>query len=354
MPAEPVTIDLAALETLVCRIFVASGVPEEEAAQIAGHLTLANLRGVDSHGVGRVSVYVERLELGLVSPETRVHTLRETPVSALVDGGNGSGIVVGAHAMRLAMAKAEESGVGMVCAQGSNHCGMLAYYTSMASSKGLIGLATTSAPATMAPWGARERFFGTNPISYAVPTKETQDDIVFDMATSQVARGKIILAAKDGRHIPLGWAIDSEGQPTEDAGAALEGMMLPVGGAKGSGIALLVETLSSILASASYGPHIPPLYNNSDQVQGLGHFFLAFRPDLFVPTSEFVERVAEMTDEIRSLPAAAGHEQVYLPGEPEAETTRRRQGNGIPISAEVWADLTKIAERLGINTGSVY
>lgn len=348
MPTEPIAVHPKELENLVREIFTASGVPEEESDEIAHHLVLANLRGVDSHGVSRVGVYVERLGLGLVSPTTQTQIVRETPVSALLDGGNGSGPVVAARAMRLAIAKAEEAGVGMVCARGSNHCGMLAYYTKMAAESDLIGLATTSAPATMAPWGAMERFFGTNPLSYAIPTPEREDDIVFDMATSQVARGKIILAAKDGRKIPLGWAIDPEGKPTEDAEAALEGTVLPLGGAKGSGIALLVEVLSSVLASTAYGPHIPPLYDNPTQEQGLGHFFFAFRPDLFVEREEFEERVSGMAREIRSLSPATGHERVYLPGEPEMEIERKRRKGGIPVSSEVFKELGELARSRGV------
>lgn len=345
---RPVLVDPTELEDLVYEIFVASGVMQDEAVEIANHLVLANLRGVDSHGVSRVGVYVERLELGLVSPVTRMQTVRETPVSALVDGGNGSGLVIAARAMRVAITKAEETGVGMVSARGSNHCGMLARYTSMAAESGLIGLATTSAPATMAPWGARERFFGTNPLSYAIPTPIGEDDIVFDMATSQVARGKIILAAKDNVKIPLGWAIDPEGKPTEVAQAALEGMVLPLGGAKGSGIALLVEILSSVLATTSYGPHIPQLYDNSTREQNIGHFFLAFRPDLFAERKEFEEKVSGMARELRALSPAEGHERVYLPGELEVETERRRRNEGIPLSSEVLEELARLSKSCGV------
>lgn len=348
MATDPVTVDPTKLEDLVRGLFSASGVPEDESKEIAHHLVLANLRGVDSHGVGRVAVYVERLELGLVKPVTRVETLRETPVSALLDGGNGSGLVIASRAMRTAIAKAEGTGVGMVCVRGSNHCGMLARYTSQAAGSGLIGLATTSAPATMAPWGARQPFYGTNPLSYALPTPEGENDIVFDMATSQVARGKIILAAREGRQIPLGWALDPEGRPTEDAQAALEGTMLPLGGPKGSGLALLVEILSSALASATYGPHIPPLYDNPDREQGLGHFFLAFRPDLFVGPQEFAERISDMTRELRSLSPSANYGRVYLPGEPEAETERERREKGIPLSPAVLEELVGLARGLGV------
>lgn len=334
------------LREAVCGIFSALGVPESE--EIADHLVLANLRGVDSHGVSRVGIYAKRLELGLVSKQTRVEVVRETPVSALVDGGNGSGIVVASRAMELAMEKAGESGIGAVCVRRSNHCGMLAAYTQRAMERGLISLATTSAPAHMAPWGGSERFFGTNPLSYGVPAGE-EIDIVFDMASSNVSRGKIILAAKNGHRIPLGWAIDSDGRETTDPEAALEGLVLPLGGAKGSGIAFLVEVLSSILSGANFGPHIPPLYDDFDSEQDVGHFFLAMRPDLFVPLEEFTTRMDYMIREVREAGVAEGHERIYLPGEIELERETERRREGIPLYPEVVRELEVISERYKVS-----
>ncbi|MQA08197.1 MAG: Ldh family oxidoreductase [Pseudonocardiaceae bacterium] len=344
-------IDSVELREMVEGIFTGCQVPDEQAGLIADHLVQANLRGVDSHGVSRVGVYVDRIEQSLVSARTALETVHETPVSALVDGGNGSGIVVAERAMRLAVSKALDAGVGLVSARGSNHCGMLAYYTAMAARAGLIGFAVTSAPPTMAPWGARTPFFGTNPLSYAIPMAE-RDDIVFDMATSQVARGKIILAAKEGRNIPVGWALTTDGQQTEDADAALDGVMLPLGGPKGSGLALLVETLSSALSAAPFGPHIPPLYHNPDHTQQLGHFFMALRPDLFRSPSEFAATMTQLAGEITALPALPGHDRVYLPGEIEARTARDRVEHGIPISQEVRDELIRLSGRLDAATGN--
>ncbi|GAA3730486.1 Ldh family oxidoreductase [Spinactinospora alkalitolerans] len=346
-------VEPAGLEELVRRIFVAAGLSEQDARAVAGHLVLADLRGVDSHGVSRTAIYVTRLRQGLVNPRPRHRTLTETPVSALLDADNGSGIVAAEQAMRAAVGKAAETGIGMASVRNSNHCGMLAHYTGMAAREGLIGFATTSAPPAMAPWGAKEAFFGTNPLSYAVPTPAGRPDIVFDMATSHVAKGKIILAGKNGERIPLGWALDSEGRPTHDPASALRGTMLPLGGAKGSGLALLVDVLSSLLSGAHHGPHIPPLYDNPDRAQGIGHFFLALRPGVFVPPEEFTARVAGLADELKALPAAEGHDRVYLPGEPEAEREALRREHGIPLSAEVRAELREVASGLGVARSSV-
>ncbi|MFC3518668.1 Ldh family oxidoreductase [Streptomonospora nanhaiensis] len=345
-------VDPAGLRDLVARIFTAAGLTGPDADTVADHLVQADLRGVDSHGVSRTAIYVERLGQGLIAARPKPRTLTQTPVSALVDAGNGHGIVAAEQAMRTAVAKAEESGVGMVAVRNSNHCGMLAHYTATAARAGLIGFATTSAPAAMAPWGAKEPFFGTNPLSYAVPTPPGRADIVFDMATSHVAKGKIILAHKNGQDIPLGWALDAEGRPTTDSGAALAGTVLPLGGPKGSGLALLVDVLSGLLSGAHYGPHIPQLYNNPDRPQGLGHFFLALAPGVFAPPEEFTARVAALADELAALPAAEGHRRVYLPGEPEAERAEHRRAHGIPLSPEVRAELRATAGALGLPADS--
>lgn len=334
------------LREVVDSIFSALGVPESE--EIAQHLVLANLRGVDSHGVSRVGIYAKRLELGLVSKETRLQIVRETPVSGLLDGGNGPGIVVASRAMDLAIEKARESGIGEVSVRRSNHCGMLAAYTQRAAERGLISLATTSAPANMAPWGGSERFFGTNPLSYGVPAGR-EIDIVFDMASSNVSRGKIILAAKNGQKIPLGWAIDCDGRETVDAEEALGGLVLPLGGAKGSGLAFLVEVLSSILSGANFGPHIPSLYDDFDTDQDVGHFFLAMRPDLFTSLEEFTSRMDRLIREVRYIGVAEGHERVYLPGEIELEKERERREKGIPLSTEVLEELRSVAERYKVS-----
>ena len=347
-PSGPQRVDPTRLTKLVERTFAAQGVPPAEAATLADHLVLANLRGVDSHGVGRVGIYVDRLQRELVEPRANVCTLHETPVSALLDGGNGPGIVIADRAMRLAIDKARQSGIGMVSVRNSNHCGMLAYYTGTAARNGMVSLATTSAPASMAPWGAQAAFFGTNPLSYAIPTPTATPDIVFDMATSEVALGKIILADKGDREIPLGWALDPCGRPTRDAASAIRGTLLPLGGAKGSGLALFVEVVSALLSGANYGPHIPALYNNPDHEQGLGHFFLAFQPDLFLPPEEFASRIAQLASELRTLPAAQGHERVCLPGEPESEREAERRATGVPLTAETYAELRDVAARLGV------
>lgn len=349
MTSEFVKVHKDRLTKLVLDIFSSLGVPSYEAEEITNHLVRANLRGVDTHGVSRVGIYVERLESGSVEKKTDIQLVHQTPVSALLDGGNGSGIVVASRAAELAVEKAEQSGVGLVCARHSNHCGMLAYYTQYIVDQGLVALATTNAPANMAPWGAADRFFGANPISYGIPTGN-EIDIVFDMSTSNVARGKIILAAGRNQKIPLGWAIGPNGEETTEPNEALKGLLLPVGGAKGSGIAFLVEVLSSILSGASFGPHVTPLYDAEKGEQDIGHFFMAFRPDLFVSSDEFADRMGQMISEIRALSVSKGHERIYLPGELEIERLKEREREGIPLTLEVAEELEQVAVRYDVST----
>jgi LDH2 family malate/lactate/ureidoglycolate dehydrogenase len=337
------------LESFVKDIFSRAGLDENQAKTIARHLVLANLRGVDSHGVSRVEIYVKRLEKGLVNKVFEPAISHETPVSALIDARNGSGIPAAEYGMELAIKKAKQAGVGMVGIKNSNHCGMLADYVSKAVNEGFIALATTNAPANMPPWGGKERFFGTNPISYGVPAGE-ENDIVFDMATSKVARGKIILAQKNNQEIPLGWALSPDGAPTTEPDAALDGVVLPVGGHKGYGIAFLVETLSALLTGAAFGPYIGDLYKDMEKSQNVGHFFLVMKADLFQPIEIFTHRMDQIIREIRSIPLMEGSSRIYLPGEIEAETYNDRINQGIPLSREVIEELLEIGSQYQIQS----
>lgn len=334
------------LRDLVADVFVAAGTSREHAEEMADHLVEADLRGVASHGVTRTAVYVSRLRRGLDRARPSITEVTATPVSALIDGDNGPGIVVAGAAMRTAIAKATAVGVGVVGVRGSNHCGMLAAYTRAAAERGLIGFAATHAPPNMAPWGGRQPFFGTNPLSCAVPTPPGRPEVVLDMATSHVARGKIMLADKAGTAIPTGWALDADGVPTQDTAAALAGSMLPLGGAKGSGLAMLVEILCGPLTGAAPGPRMAQL--DGGAVQDAGHFFLALRPDLFGPADAFADRMADLADEMAAVAPAPGHDRVRLPGEPEIESTERRREHGIPLAAAVRRELAGVAAELGI------
>jgi LDH2 family malate/lactate/ureidoglycolate dehydrogenase len=335
------------LEAFCAALFRGAGVSAEDAGLVAGSLVLADLRGVGSHGVTRVGIYLERLRAGLVEPRPAIRVVRETATTAVLDGGNGLGAVVGTRAMAEAVRRAKAYGTAWIAVRNSNHFGAAAYYVLQALQAGCIGVALTNAPPTMAVAGGRVPFFGTNPFAVAVPAGRERP-IVVDMATSVAARGKIILAAKKGEAIPLGLAIDAQGRPTNDAVAALEGAVLPFGGHKGSAIALLVEVLSGALAGASVAPHVGNLYENPAGVQDLGHAFGAMRVDAFTSAEEFAERMDAMIRAVRQSPRAAGVERIYLPGEIEFEAEARQARDGLLLPDPTAADLRAWGERMGV------
>lgn len=342
-----ITVKKEDLEKCVLEIFQAAGLDEEQAGIVARHLVLANLRGIDSHGVSRVDIYTKRLDLGIMKKKTEINVVKETSSSMLLDGGSGVGIVLATKGIQIAVEKAKTTGIAIVGINNSSHCGMLADYTTYAAQNDCIALAVTNAPSSMAPWGGREGYFGTNPLSYGVPAGK-EIDIVFDMATSVVARGKITLARKNNQEIPIGWAISKEGYPTTDPIEAGEGLVLPVGGPKGYGLAFFVEVLSGLLTGAAFGPYISSLYKDLNKSQNVGQFFLVMRADLFEELASFKDRMDQMIREIRNIPLAHGYDRIYLPGEIEYERSKKLAVEGMPLSKNVLDELASVVERYGL------
>ncbi len=327
-----------------------AGVPTENAEMVAHSLLAANLRGVDTHGVTRLPVYVERLRAGLIDGRTTGRIVAESPTTAAYDGQNGLGQVVGTKGMQLAIAKARESGVGLVTVRNSNHFGTAAYYAMMALDHDMIGFSLTNSPPLMAPWGGKHPFFGTNPLAIAVPAGEERP-FVFDMATSVVARGSVILAAKKGDPIPPTWALNRDGEPTTDPKAALDGALLPLGGHKGFGLAMVIDVLAGVLAGGPFGPHIGELYNNPDKPQAVGHFFGVFPIDRFRPVREFKAEMDAMIREVKAQPLGKGFEKIMVAGEPEHLAEQQRREKGVPLSDVVVKDLSKLGEGVGVDFG---
>ncbi|MEW6046817.1 MAG: Ldh family oxidoreductase [Bacillota bacterium] len=344
---QPIYVEYAQLERFATALFVRSGLAPEGASLVSRCLVMADLRGVDSHGVTRIPIYVKRLEKGLVNPHPQVRAERVSASVCLVDGDNGMGALVGTRAMEQALSMAGEAGVGVAAVRRSNHYGMAAFYALQALDRGCIGMTMTNAPPTLAPWGGRQALLGTNPLAVAVPAGQ-HPPIVLDMATSVVARGKIILAAQRGEPIPEGWALDPDGAPTTDARRALAGVVLPFGGPKGSGLAILVDILAGVLTGAAFGRRIGDLYRNFEQAQDVGHFFLALNIATFMPVAEFLRRMDEMIADLKRCAPASGHTEVLLPGEPEARCEAERRRTGIPLSSDVAAALYDVGERLDV------
>ncbi|MDH7498918.1 MAG: Ldh family oxidoreductase [candidate division NC10 bacterium] len=330
-----------------CRhLFQKVGVPMQDAQVLMDNLIEADLRGVDTHGVTRIAIYIERLQSGAVKAKPQIKVLKETPTSALLDGDHGLGQVISAKAMEMAIEKAKAGVIGLVGVRNSTHNGAMAHFAMMAVKQDLIGIALTNTVPLMAVTGGNQAMIGNNPLAIAAPAG-SEKPVVFDMACSIAARGKIILAAKKGEKIPLGWAIDKEGLPTQDAKAALEGLILPVGGHKGYGLALMVDVLSGVLTGAHFGPSVGPLYNNPG-VQGIGHLMAAIRIEAFLPLSEFKARMDQMIRDIKNSKKAKGVEEIFLPGEIEMGIEAKRRKEGIPLSRAVYEELCGLGEELGV------
>ena len=341
-------VPLPALRDFCREILEAAGVAADGAALIADSLSGADARGLGSHGVVRLlPVYVRRLQAGTTRPTPDIRIVQRRPGAALIDGDGGPGQVVGHTAMELAIQMAREAGVGVVGVRNSSHFGTGAFFVEQAVRAGVIGLALTNAPANMPAAGGKGRFFGTNPLAVGLPAGQERP-VVLDMSTSVVARGKIVMADLAGETIPAGWAIDAEGNPTQDAAAALKGAVLPMAGYKGSGLALMIDVLCGVLTGAAFGPHIVDLYHQGDQAQNVGHFFIAVDVEVFMPLATFKARMDQFAAEIRAQPRMPGVDRIYLPGEIEQERVKESARRGVPLPDAGWQALDNLAASLGV------
>jgi LDH2 family malate/lactate/ureidoglycolate dehydrogenase len=335
-------ISADALEAFCRRALVRAGLDEPGAKIVAQSLVDADLRGVSTHGVVRLPVYLRRVRAGLIRPSPVMRLERTGPATAILFGGHGAGQVVTQRAMAEAIQLAREAGIGCVAVTESHHFGAAAWFTMQALEHDMIGCAVSHADTGVAPFGAARGYLGTNPLSVAIPAG-SETPIVLDMATSVVAFGWVLLAAANGRSIPLGWAIDADGKPTADPRKAQEGALLPLGGPrgfKGFGLGLVVEVLSALLTESPFGPHILRPFELT-AVQNLGHFVAAMDIRRFVDPARFKARLDAMIREIKALPLAPGMTEILVPGEPEARCRERRLKEGIPLPPDVCASLSE-------------
>lgn len=335
------------LTTYISNVLTSVSVPETDARTTADCLVTSNLRGVDTHGVRLLPIYVRRLQLGVMEARPQLQVVREGTAFAAIDGGNAMGPVAGAYAMDKAMALARGAGVAAVTVRNSNHFGAAGWYALRAMAEGMVGIATTNGTPALAPWGGRMPFFGANPLAVAVPS-DSESSIVLDMATSVTARARIRQYAARGESIPEGWAIDRQGRATKDPAEALQGALLPVGGVKGYGIVLALEVLAGALTGAGFSPENRDLYGDLTGPQGLGHFFLVINPKAFLPDGSFPQRVDRLVRDLHSAPTAEGTDRVKVPGELESECQQRRLSEGVPLPPEQVEELTALGRRLGV------
>lgn len=341
-------------------LFRAIGCSDEDAQMATGVLLSADLRGIDSHGIARLTGYVRLWEAGRVNPVPEIRVVHETPSTAVVDGDAGLGLVVAPFAMQLAIRKAEQVGTGWVTVGNSNHFGIAGYHAMLALEKDMIGIAMTNASALVAPTYSVERMLGTNPIAVAIPAGE-QPPFVADFATTTAANGKLEILQRKNEPAPVGWVQDEKGHASTDAHILKkQGALLPLGSDrehgshKGYALGSIVDILSGVLSNASFGPWAPPFpayvaMPENMPGKGLGHFFGAMRVDAFQPADQFKQRMDQWIDRFRSARPAEGHDRVYIPGDPEREMEAIRREQGIPLMESVEAELKQLGKRFRVD-----
>jgi L-2-hydroxycarboxylate dehydrogenase (NAD+) len=341
------------------RVFQHFGIPQPDADQAADILVLADLRGIDSHGIARLRSYVSMLTIGRINPTPSIRIVRESLSTATVDGDNGLGMVVGPKANAIAMDKADHAGTGWVAVKHTNHYGIAGWYVLEALKREMLGWAMTNTTKIVAPlWGA-ERMLGTNPIAIAFPGLE-EPPIVIDMATPAAAFGRIEMAIRTNQPIPEGWAIDREGRPTSNPRDMVNGgAMLPLGtdrdhgGHKGFCLGAMVDLLCGPLSGANWGPFTPPFTLEHAEPprrvgQGIGHFFGAMKIEAFIDPPEFKRQIDDWIRTFRATKPAPGTNGPLIPGDPERLAEIERRVSGIPLVLAVVEDLRFVAQQTGV------
>lgn len=341
-------------------VFKHIGCSDEDATTATKALLAADLRGIDSHGVARLSGYVRLWEAGRINSKANIAIKHETPSTAVLDGDAGLGLVVAPKAMQVAINKAKNVGTGWVSVCNSNHFGIAGYHAMMALENGMIGIAMTNASALVAPTFSMERMLGTNPIAVAIPAGE-QPPFVADFATTTAANGKLEILQRKNEDVPLGWVQDKDGHTSTDAHELKnDGALLPLGSDrehgshKGYALGSIVDIFSAVLSGASYGPWAPPFPAYVAMPQnmpgkGLGHFFGAMRIDAFRPAEEFKQHMDKWIERFRNAKPANGHDKVLIPGDPEREAEMVRMKEGIPVAESVVDDLQMLAQKFNLD-----
>ena len=331
------------LKKFATNILAAAGMPPKDAENEAEVLVWSNLRGVDSHGVMGISRYMKNIDTGLMNPKPDIKVLKETPATIFVEADHAFGAVVTTFAMEKVIEKAKKLGIGWGLIRNNTHQGALGYYAWMAAQQDLIGVASVASCPNTAPFGAKAIGVSNNPIAFSLPAA-SHKSVVFDMATSVVANGKIRLAQENGRPIPEGWAIDGDGNQITDPAKAKA--LLPAGGAKGSGLSFILECMASILAGSPIIAAVLKGRRSSANLQN--SFLIAVDIATFGEVDEFKKNVDEFINCFDALPPAKGFSKVFAPGEPEWKTWEERSRNGIPIPAGTAQKLREVAKRFSV------
>jgi LDH2 family malate/lactate/ureidoglycolate dehydrogenase len=355
------------IESFMVDVFKALGVPEDEAIICSGVLIASDLRGIESHGVGRLKYYYDRIVAGVQFTTTEMEIVKETETTAVVDGHHGMGHVIAYRSMHMAMDKARQYGLGAVTVCNGTHYGIAGYYPLMAAEEGMMGLSVTNARPAIAPTFSTEPMLGTNPIAFAAPS-DMEHPFCFDGATSISQRGKIEVMARAEKPVPEGWIIDSQGEPLTDPGKILEDLgkataaLLPLGGAgetlagyKGYDLAALVEILSASLCGGVFMKDLLGFAEDgSRRPYMLGHFFLAIDIEHFIPLEMSRRITGQIMRALQNARKAPGKDRIYVAGEKEHEAEARVRENGVPVNANLREELQTMRDELEIVGYEIY
>ncbi|HZK27554.1 MAG TPA: Ldh family oxidoreductase [Thermoclostridium sp.] len=361
MSNKTVWIDFDTMEKFMVDVFKGVGVPEEDAKICAEILITSDKRGIDSHGTNRLKpIYYDRIKDGIQNPVTNFEIVKEGPTTAVIDGHDGMGHVIGKRSMDMAIEKAKKYGMGMVAVRNSTHYGIAGYFATMATDQGMIGITGTNARPSIAPTFGVENMLGTNPLTFGIPTDE-DFPFVLDCATSITQRGKIEVYDKIGKDLPEGWVIDENGNTMTDANQTLDALvkgkaaLAPLGGIgeetggyKGYGYATVVEILSAALQSGNYLKMLLGLENGKKVPYHLGHFFIAIDISAFVEVDEFKKTTGDILRELRNSKRAQGQERIYTAGEKEYLAWLERKDKGVPLNEELQNEVLTLIKELDL------
>jgi LDH2 family malate/lactate/ureidoglycolate dehydrogenase len=322
------------------------GAEAREASLLADNLVMADMRGIPTHGVNFLPMLAERVERALVALPTALKVVSDAGAVVHLDGGNGLGQTAAAEGMRAAVEKAGRFGIGLSLIRNTNHIGLLAYYSLMAAAQGMIGFCMCNGAASMAPWGGSEAFFGSNPFSVAAPGGD-ETPVILDMSTTVVARGKIRRALRLKERIPLGWALDARGVPTDDPQEAMKGTLLPIGGPKGYGMAFFIDLVCGLLSGSSYARGLTS-FHQPEGPTGVGVATVAIDIARFMPLPTFSSLLAAHLRAIRGSAKAGGTGRICLPGEIEAEKERLSAEQGVEVDDSVCQAIDCLLAKKGL------
>ena len=343
------SVPVADLLRFVGNALVSQGVPDEDAATVAHLMVEADVMGYDTHGVFRLRQYLARLRDGGCKPSARPHTIRETAATALIDGDNGLGHLAMHRACQLAMDKARTAGIGWVGVRRGNHAGPLALYVRPQAQSGMIGMAAAVGSANhVPPFGGTDLLLGTNPIAVSAPSAN-EDPFVLDMATTVAAMGKIKVLAQRGEPMPEGWMVGKDGKPLTDPALKSDGFMLPIGGAKGFGLSMVVGLLAGVLNDAAFGSDVVDFTKDTTHETNTGQFVMALDISAFGSTEQFVNKASNSFDDMRASEPLPGYDKVRMPGEGKLQIADAHREHGVSLNPALRSELDALAAEYSID-----